>query len=110
MAKPLTVTDDSFDSNVIKNSLPVIVDFWASWCPPCRIIGPILEEIAEEYDGKVVVGKVDVDNNQSLAQKYGIRSIPTILFFKGGEVKDQVIGALPKSEFVSRLDTLLKEN
>ena len=110
MAKPLTVTDDSFDPDVMKNSLPVIVDFWALWCPPCRIIGPILEEIAEEYDGKVVVCKVDVDNNQSLAQKYGIRSIPTILFFKGGEVKDQVIGALPKSEFVSRVDTVLKEN
>ena len=110
MAKPLTVNDDSFNSNVMENTLPVIVDFWATWCPPCRIIGPILEEIAEEYDGKIVVCKVDVDKNQSLAQKYDVRSIPTILFFKGGEIKDQVIGALPKSELVSKLEAILPVN
>ena len=107
MAKPVTVTEETFDANVIENPLPVIVDFWAAWCPPCKILGPILEEIAEEYDGKVVVCKVDVDQNQTLAQKYSVRSIPTVFFFKGGEIKDQVIGALPKDQLAAKIDAVL---
>ena len=107
MAKPVIVTEDTFDDNVIKNPLPVIVDFWATWCPPCKILGPILEEIAEEYDGKVLVCKVDVDQNQSLAQKYAVRSVPTVFFFKGGEIKDQVIGVLPKDQLAAKIDAVL---
>ena len=107
MAHLREVTSDTFKSDVLENSLPVIVDFWATWCPPCKMIAPILEEIAGEYDGRAVVCKIDVDQNQSIAQEYDVRSIPTILFVKGGEVMDQVIGALPKSDFVSRLESLL---
>ena len=107
MAKPVIVSEETFNANVIENPLPVVVDFWATWCPPCKILGPILEEIAEEYDGKVVVCKVDVDQNQTLSQKYGIRSIPTVFFFKNGEIKDQVIGALPKEQLAAKIDSIL---
>ncbi|MFA6470580.1 MAG: thioredoxin [Candidatus Latescibacterota bacterium] len=107
MAKPIEVTDQTFQGLVIENSLPVIVDFWATWCPPCRMIAPFLEQIADEFDGKAVVCKVDVDNNHSTAQKYNVRSIPTILFFKNGEIKDQVVGALPKEQLADRLKALL---
>ena len=107
MAQPIQTTEDTFKADVLENPLPVIVDFWAVWCPPCKMIAPFLEQIAEEYDGRAVVCKVDVDKNQSLARKYGIQSIPTILFIKNGEIKDQVIGALPKEQLASRLDALL---
>ena len=107
MAQPIQTTEDTFKADVLENPLPVIVDFWAVWCPPCKMIAPFLEQIAEEYDGRAVVCKVDVDKNQSLARKYGIQSIPTILFIKNGEIKDQVIGALPKEQLVSRLEALL---
>jgi thioredoxin 1 len=106
MAQTIAVTEDSFEETVLKNTLPVMVDFWAEWCPPCKMIGPIMEELADEYDGTAVVTKINVDKNPGLAQKYGVRSIPTILFFKGGEVKDQVVGALPKDQFKARLDKL----
>ena len=107
MAQPIQTTEDTFKADVLENPLPVIVDFWAVWCPPCKMIAPFLEQIAEEYDGRAVVCKVYVDKNQSLARKYGIQSIPTILFMKNGEIKDQVIGALPKEQLASRLDALL---
>ncbi|MBT4482133.1 MAG: thioredoxin [Candidatus Latescibacteria bacterium] len=107
MAKPIVVTDDTFQSTVLENSLPVIVDFWAEWCPPCKMISPILEQIAEEYDGKAAVCKVNVDENQELARKYEVRSIPTLLFMKDGEIKEQVVGALPKDQLESRLNALL---
>lgn len=107
MAKPVEVTEATFQSMVLDSAVPVIVDFWAQWCPPCKMIAPFLEEIAGEYDGRAVVCKVDVDSNQGIAQKYGIRSIPTLLFIKGGQVMDQVVGAAPKDQLANRLDALL---
>lgn len=107
MVKPIEVTEATFQSTVIESALPVVVDFWAVWCPPCKMIAPIIEQIANDYDGKAVVCKVNVDENHILAQKYGIRSIPTMLFFKGGQIKDQVVGALPKDQLTSRLDVLI---
>ncbi|MCD6307812.1 MAG: thioredoxin [Candidatus Latescibacteria bacterium] len=107
MAKPIKVTDDSFQSTVLESDLPVIVDFWAEWCPPCKMIAPFLEQMAEEYDGRAIICKLDVDNNQETARKYGIRSIPTLLFVKDGEVSEQIIGALPKDQLVMRLEKIL---
>jgi thioredoxin 1 len=107
-SKPLQVSDANFDSEVLKSGVPVLVDFWAEWCAPCRMIAPIVEDIANEYAGRVKVCKLNVDDSQSLASKYGIRSIPSLLIFKGGSVVNQVIGAVPKSELVKRLDSVLK--
>ena len=105
--KPTTFTDDNFDAEVLKSDLPVVVDFWAAWCGPCRMIAPIVEELAGEYAGKVKIGKLDVDDNQGVAIKYGVRSIPTVLFLKGGQVVDTVIGAVPKSMFVEKITKML---
>lgn len=107
MAKPIEVTDKTFQTLVMENTLPVLVDFWATWCPPCRMIAPFVEQIAADFEGKAVVCKVDVDHNQALAQQFNVRSIPTLLFFKNGEIKDQVIGALPKDQLVAKLNALL---
>lgn len=107
MAEPIHVTDDIFDETVLKNTLPVLVDFWAVWCPPCKIIAPFVEEIAGEYEGRAVICKLNVDENHKTAQKYGIRSIPTLLFFKAGEIKEQVVGAVPKDQLKAHLDKLL---
>ena len=101
------VTDSSFESEVIKSDKPIVVDFWAEWCGPCRIIGPVVDELANEYDGKVVIGKVNVDNNSELSAKYGIRNIPTILFIKDGEIVDKSVGASPKNVLEEKLDALL---
>ena len=98
------ITDNEFDSSVLKSDKPVFVDFWAPWCGPCRIVGPIIEELAPSYDGKVVVTKMNVDDNPAVAQKYGVTSIPTLMMFKGGEVVDRAIGALPKSELQKFID------
>ena len=101
------VTEATFDEVVLKSDKPVLVDFWAEWCGPCRMIGPIVEEIGEEYTGKALVVKVDVDNNPGISGKYGIRNIPTILFFKNGEIADKQVGAVPKSALVNKLNALL---
>ena len=103
----LEATDSNFDELVLKADKPVIVDFWAEWCGPCRMVGPIVEEVGVDYDGQAVVAKVDVDSNPGITAKYGIRNIPTILFFKNGEVADKQVGAVPKSTIVSKLDALL---
>jgi len=103
----LEATDGNFDELVLKSDKPVIVDFWAEWCGPCRMVGPIVEEVGVDYEGKAVVTKVDVDSNPGITAKYGIRNIPTILFFKNGEVADKQVGAVPKSALVAKLDALL---
>lgn len=102
-----TVTDATFQSDVLKSSTPVVVDFWAPWCGPCRIVGPIIEQLAEEYGDKVVVAKVDVDENPQTASQYGVMSIPTIAFFKGGQPVKTVIGAQPKEVLKKAIDELL---
>ena len=103
----LEITDANFEELVLKADKPVIVDFWAEWCGPCRMVGPIINEIGEEFSDQAIVGKVDVDSNPAVAAKFGIRNIPTVLYFKDGEVKDKQVGASPKSAFVSKLETLL---
>ncbi|MEX0980896.1 MAG: thioredoxin [Bacteroidales bacterium] len=103
----LEVTDSNFEELVLKSDKPVLVDFWAEWCGPCRMVGPIVEEIGTDFNGKAVVTKLDVDNNPGVTQKYGIRNIPTILFFKNGEIADKQVGAVPKSALVNKLEALL---
>ncbi|HET7153163.1 MAG TPA: thioredoxin [Candidatus Kapabacteria bacterium] len=103
----LQVTDSTFNQEVLNSDKPVLIDFWAVWCGPCRMIAPIVEELAQEYDGKIKVAKVDVDANQEIAINYGIRSIPTLMIFKGGKVVEQIIGAVPKKHIVERLNAHL---
>ncbi|MDZ7369646.1 MAG: thioredoxin [candidate division KSB1 bacterium] len=103
MAKPIELTDANFKSEVIESTLPVLVDFWAIWCGPCRMVAPVVEEIAAEYDGKLKVGKLDVDNNRRTAIDYGIHSIPTLLLFKNGQVVETMIGALPKTQLINKI-------
>jgi len=105
--KPFTFTDGNFDAEALKSNLPVIVDFWAAWCGPCKMIAPIIEDLAGEYEGKVKIGKLDVDENQQTAIKYGVRSIPTVLFLKDGKVVETIIGAVPKSTFAEKITKLV---
>ncbi|MBK6541142.1 MAG: thioredoxin [Flavobacteriales bacterium] len=100
----LELTDSNFEELVLKSDKPVLVDFWAEWCGPCRMVGPVVEELSKEYDGKAVIGKLNVDNNAQVSMKYGIRSIPTILFFKNGEVVDRSVGAVPKAQLTQKLE------
>ncbi len=102
----LEITDSNFEELVLKADKPVIVDFWAEWCGPCRMVGPIVEEVGVDYEGKALVAKVDVDSNPGITAKYGIRNIPTILFFKNGDVADKQVGAVPKSAIVNKLEAL----
>jgi len=106
MAKALEITDDNFQE-IINSNQPVLVDFWAEWCGPCKMIGPIVEELAGDYEGKAVIGKVDVDANPSVAAQFGIRSIPTLLIFKGGQVVDKQVGAVPKTVLSQKIDAQL---
>jgi len=101
------VTDSTFDAEVLQSQVPVLVDFWATWCGPCRMIAPIVEELAKQYEGKLKVTKVDVDNNTRIATKYDIRSIPSLYIFKGGKVVQTIIGAVPKNQLVMALDGVL---
>lgn len=103
----VTITDNNFEEEVINSGLPVLIDFWATWCGPCRMVAPIVEEIATEYEGKVKIGKLDVDANQQTSIKYGVRSIPTLLVFKGGELKETIIGAVPKKHIVEKLEKVM---
>ena len=107
MTVPIPVTDSDFEQEVLESDTPVLVDFWAEWCAPCKMVAPVLDDLAEEYDGKIKFTKVDVDTNPQTAMKYGIRSIPTLLVFKGGSPVDQVVGAVPKAVLKKRLDSAL---
>jgi thioredoxin 1 len=107
MTKPHDVTDATFASEVIESQQPVLVDFWAPWCGPCRMVAPVVEELSAEYDGKVKFVKLNTDDNVETASKYGIRSIPTLLVFKGGEPVGQIIGFRPKSDLKKRLDAVI---
>ena len=103
----LEITDQSFQEMVLNSDKPVLVDFWAVWCGPCRMLGPIVEEVAADFEGKAIVGKVDVDNNQQVSVDYGIRNIPTILIFKNGEVVDKIVGVSPKEVIAEKLSAYL---
>lgn len=105
--KPVEVSDSEFEEKVLKSDVPVLVDFWASWCGPCKMIAPALEELAAEHAGELVVAKVNVDDNAEYAGKYGVRGIPTLLLFSGGEIVDRVVGAAPKSALEQRIGAVL---
>jgi thioredoxin 1 len=105
--KAVEVTDSNFEATILNSDKPALVDFWAVWCGPCRIVGPIVEEIADEYDGRAVVGKLDVDSNRETAVKFGIQAIPTLLLVKDGQIADRIVGAVDKNSIKSKLDALL---
>ena len=104
----IELTDANFDELVIKSEIPVLVDFWAEWCGPCRMVGPLVEELAKEYEGKAVIGKLNVDDNPGVSVQFGIRNIPALLYFKNGQVVDKQVGAVPKSILANKLDAQLQ--
>ena len=103
----LEINDDNFEETVLKSDQPVLVDFWAAWCGPCRMVGPIIDEISDEYEGRAIVGKVDIDSNQKYAAQFGVRNIPTVLIFKNGELIDRKVGVSPKNAYTDAIDSLL---
>lgn len=107
MAAPVKVTDSTFEQLVVESETPVLVDFWAEWCGPCKMIAPVLDEIAKDLDGKLVIGKLDIDHNQDTAMAFGVMSIPTLLLFKGGEPVDRIVGFQPKPQLMARLQSHL---
>jgi thioredoxin 1 len=109
MTEPVTITAANFETEVLQSSSPVLVDFWAPWCGPCKIIGPVVEDVATQYAGKLKVGKLNVDNDPSIAQRYGINGIPALLFFNHGSVVDTVVGAVPKAVLQKHIDDVVGE-
>ena len=103
----LEITTQNFEEMVLKSDKPVLVDFWAEWCGPCRMVGPIVDDLHDDYQGKAIIGKVNVDEEQEVAAKYGIRNIPTILFFKNGEIVDKSVGVAPKADLAKKIDALI---
>ena len=108
MSKPVTIEEDNFDLEVLQSKIPVLVDFWAQWCGPCRMVAPVVEELAEEYEGRISFGKVDVDQNPKIASQFGIMSIPTLLIFKDGSPVSNIVGFRPKAELKRSLDAVLE--
>jgi len=103
----LEITDSNFEETVLKSDKPVLVDFWAAWCGPCRMVGPIIDELSEEYDGKAIIGKIDIDSNQQYAAQFGVRNIPTVLVFKDGELVDRKVGVSSKNDYAEAIDKLI---
>ena len=103
----LEITDSNFEETVLKSDKPVMVDFWAAWCGPCRMVGPIIDELSEEYEGKAIIGKVDIDSNQQYAAEFGVRNIPTVLVFKDGELVDRKVGVSSKNDYAQAIDKLI---
>ena len=103
----LEITDSNFEETVLKSDKPVMVDFWAAWCGPCRMVGPIIDELSEEYDGKAIIGKIDIDSNQQYAAQFGVRNIPTVLVFKDGELVDRKVGVSSKNDYAEAIDKLI---
>ena len=104
----INVNKNNFNQEVLNSDKPVVMDFWAPWCGPCRMVGPIIDELATEYEGRVTIGKMDVDNNNDVVAQFGIRNIPTVLFFKDGKMVDKVVGATAKDKFVEKIEAMLK--